>query len=35
VHIVKLYNEDNGLTKYEKVVVESDKMQKLNEDMAQ
>ena len=35
VHIVKLYNEENGLTKYEKVVVESDKMQKLNEDMAQ
>ena len=32
-HIVKLYNEANGLTKYEKVVIEADKLQKLNEDM--
>jgi len=35
VHIVKFYNEENGLTKYEKIVVESDKTQKFTEDMSQ
>jgi len=35
VHIVKFYNEENGLTKYEKIVVESDKTQKFTEDMTQ
>jgi hypothetical protein len=35
VHIVKFYNEENGLTKYEKIVIESDKTQKFTEDMTQ
>jgi serine/threonine-protein kinase len=34
-HIVKLYNQDNGLTKYEKVVIEADKLVKLNERMSE
>ena len=34
-HIVKFYNQENGITKYSKVTVESDRMQKLKEDMEQ
>ena len=35
LHIVKLFNQENGLTKYEKVTIESNGTQKLKEDMEQ
>jgi hypothetical protein len=35
MHIVKLFNQENGLTKYEKVTVESNGTQKIKEDMEQ
>jgi serine/threonine-protein kinase len=35
MHFVKLFNQENGLTKYEKITVESNGTQKIKEDMEQ
>jgi hypothetical protein len=33
VHIVQFHNDENGITKYESVLIESEQVYKLNEDM--